>query len=224
MDIHVVIPAAGSGKRFGGKKQFLSLWGKPVLLHSLERFEASPLVKGIVVATSEDEIGFVEECVRKAGLRKVTAVIAGGRERQDSVRLGFEKIPPCDVVLVHDAARPFVTAEMIERLVAAATEVGAAVVGIPVKDTLKREENGRVTETVDRGHVWSIQTPQAVRYDIFQKAIDVAARENFLGTDEAMLVEKAGFPVKIVMGSPYNFKITAPEDLAIAEALKGVLC
>ncbi|QQR79278.1 MAG: 2-C-methyl-D-erythritol 4-phosphate cytidylyltransferase [Deltaproteobacteria bacterium] len=224
MNIQVIIPAAGSGKRFGGKKQFLSLWDKPVLLHSLECFEKSSQVTGVIVVTSEDEIDLVQTLIQRSGLKKVHAVIPGGKERQDSVRLGFYQAPLCDMVLVHDAARPFVSLEMIDRLVQGVQEVGAAVVGIPVKDTLKNVAGGLVKETVDRNPLWSIQTPQAIRYDIFKKAVELSQKENFLGTDESMLVEKAGFPVKIVMGSAYNFKITTPEDLAIAEALKGVLC
>ena len=224
MNIQVIIPAAGSGKRFGGKKQFLKLWDKPVLLHSLEVFEKSSHVKGVVVVTSEDEINLVHQLVADACLKKVHTVIPGGKERQDSVRLGFLKAPVCDVVMVHDAARPFVNLEMIERLIDAVNDVGAAVVGVPVKDTLKRVDQGHVTQTLDRSTLWSIQTPQAVRYDTFKKAVECAQKENFLGTDEAMLVEKAGFKVKVVLGSPYNFKITTPEDLTMAEALKGVLC
>lgn len=223
-NIQVIIPAAGSGKRFGGKKQFLQLWGKSVLLHSLEVFEKSPHVKGVVVVTSEDEINLVHQLVADADLKKVHAVIPGGKERQDSVWLGFLKAPVCDVVMVHDAARPFVSLEMIERLIVAANEVGASVVGVPVKDTLKSVKEGLVTQTLDRSLLWSIQTPQAIRYDIFKKAVECAQKENFLGTDESMLVEKAGFKVKVVLGSPYNFKITTPEDLTIAESLKGVLC
>lgn len=219
MNVQVIIPAAGSGKRFGALKQFLSLQGKPVLLHTLSAFEQSSFIKGICVVTLEKEVVSTQKMIQEEGFKKVHHIIAGGQERQDSVKKGFHALPPCDIVMVHDGVRPFVTQEMIKTLVNTTKESGATIVGLPIKETLKKVREGCVIDTVDRSEIWSIQTPQAFRYDLFARAIQKAETDHFLGTDEAMLVERMGVPVKIILGSPYNIKITLPEDLKIAETL-----
>ncbi len=219
MNVQVIIPAAGSGKRFGALKQFLSLQGKPVLIHTLSAFEQSSLIKGICVVTLETEVSSTQKMIQEAGFKKVHHVIAGGQERQDSVKKGFRSLPPCDMVMVHDGVRPFVTQEMIKTLVSTTKESGATIVGLPIKETLKKVREGCIIDTVDRSEIWSIQTPQAFRYDLLARAIQKAEIDHFLGTDEAMLVERMGVTVKIVLGSPYNIKITLPEDLRIAETL-----
>lgn len=225
MKAFAVIPAAGLGKRFGARKQFLELSGKPVLMHTLSAFERCPAISGVCVAVPQEEIPSVQDMIRQHGLKKVIKTIVGGRERQDSVRLGFQALPPCDIVIIHDGVRPLVTAEVIERTIRGAHEFGGCVAALPVKETMKRvKPDGTVVETIDRSDLWSIQTPQAFRYEIFRRAVEKSVAENFLGTDEAMLVERLGEKVKVVEGSPYNIKVTLPEDLKIAEGfLKCVL-
>lgn len=133
---------------------------------------------------------------------------------------GFEALPPCDLVIVHDGVRPFPTAGMIEKTVSEAMNFGGCIVGVPVKETIKKVDAAlSVKETVDRTTLWSIQTPQAFRYEILQKALTKAKEDRFIGTDEAMLVERIGVKVRVIEGSPYNIKITTPEDLKIAEAI-----
>lgn len=219
MKIHAIIPSAGLGKRFGAAKQFLTLKGKPLLLYALEAFGSFPGIEKICLPVPSVEITATEKLIPKDLLSKVT-VLPGGEERQTSVRLGFESLPPSEVVLVHDGVRPFVSHEMIRRVLEGVEECGACIVGIPVKDTTKRSDpKGMVGETIDRRDLWSIQTPQAFRYEIFKEAIHRSQKDKFLGTDESMLVERLGHPVKIVLGSPYNIKITIPEDLKMAEAV-----
>ena len=214
-----IIPAAGLGKRFGAEKQFLELSGRPVLVHTLQAFEDAPSVASVCVAVPKAEIDSVKKLSEKYRLKKVARVVAGGRERQDSVRLGFEAAGVCDIVLVHDGVRPLVTPEIIEKTVAGAAKFGGCVAALPMKETTKRVANdGVILETVDRGSLWSIQTPQAFRYEIFRRAVEKSVTDGFLGTDEAMLVERLGEKVQVVEGSPYNIKVTVPEDLKIAEA------
>jgi 2-C-methyl-D-erythritol 4-phosphate cytidylyltransferase len=214
-----VIPAAGLGKRFGAKKQFLELAGRPVLIHTLKAFEDSPSVAEICVAVPEPELAAARDMIARQGLKKPILVVTGGKERQDSVRLGFQAVRPSDIVLVHDGVRPLVTSELIEETIAGAAAFGGCVAALPVKETVKKiDAEGRIFATVDRASLWSIQTPQAFRYEIFRRAVERSAQDGFLGTDEAMLVERIGETVKVVTGSPYNIKITNPEDLRIAEA------
>lgn len=219
MKAAAVIPAAGLGKRFGAQKQFLELAGKPVLIHTLQAFEETPDVTGICIAAPEAEIPSVKEMIAKFHIKKVLAIVAGGKERQDSVRLGFEALPPCDVVVVHDGVRPLVTREIIERTIRGAEKFGGCVAALPVKETTKRVGDDRtIIETIDRDTLWSIQTPQTFRASIFRRAVEKSVQDRFLGTDESMLVERLGEKVQVVEGSPYNIKVTVPEDLKIAEA------
>lgn len=219
MKIHAVIPAAGLGKRFGARKQFLELAGRPVLVRTLELFEGHPRIDRISIAVPEAEIGSVREMIARFDLRKIACVVPGGRERQDSVRLGFEALDPCDVVLIHDGVRPLVASEVVERTIESAMAFGSGVAAWPVRETVKRADaDGIVLETVDRNALWSVQTPQAFRYDVFKKAVEKSIQDGFLGTDESSLVERLGIKVKIVKGDARNIKITTPEDLSIAEA------
>lgn len=221
---YAIIPAAGQGRRFGTTKQFQLLEGKPVYLHTLEVFEASPLIQGILLVVPPSEVEAVQMLLGKTSFKKVRKVLPGGKERQDSVRKGFEATPFCDVIVVHDGVRPFVTVPMIEQSIVAAQEFGGSVVGLPVKETTKKvTEDLLVQETVDRSNLWSIQTPQAFRYEILQRAIQKADKDQFIGTDEAMLVERLRerleIKIKLIEGSPTNIKITTPEDLTIASAI-----
>lgn len=210
--------------RMGGHvpKQFLMLGGLPILVHSLLALEAAPCVEAVILSVPEADREFcLREIVTLYGLKKVTKVVAGGAQRQDSVRHGLAAVgEETEVVLVHDAVRPFVTPDMVQRVVEAAAKHGAAVVAIPMRDTVKQVgADGLIERTVDRGHLWLAQTPQAFRLARFQEAHRKAALDGFHGTDDVQLVERLGYPVAVVEGSGDNIKITRPEDLAIGEAI-----
>ena len=219
-----IIPAGGSGRRLkaGIAKQYLLLDGLPVLVHSLKAFEQALVINEIIVVVPESDIKYVrEELIKKNDLKKVTNVIAGGAQRQDSVRNGLAAIDDkCDIVLVHDGVRPFVTEKMINEVVAAAKKDQAASIGVKAKDTIKEtQDNGLVVKTVQRQNIWLTQTPQAFPFAVLKKAYEAAQSDNYYGTDDASLVERIGIKVKMIAGSYDNIKITTPEDLIIAEAL-----
>lgn len=221
MDYTVVLPAAGSGKRMKANKNklLLELFDKPIFLYTLDVFQQDPNCASIWLAVKEDERGLIESYVNQHGFTKVHGYAEGGMERQDSVRACLEAIPPCGIVLVHDAARPFIAPSVISELVAAAQSSGAAIAAVPVKDTIKKAENGIITETVDREQLWMIQTPQAFQYELILAAARAAEKDGFLGTDEAMLVERLDHPVKIVESTYENVKMTTPEDLIYGKAI-----
>ncbi|TWT02721.1 2-C-methyl-D-erythritol 4-phosphate cytidylyltransferase [Planococcus sp. CPCC 101016] len=221
MNYTVVLPAAGSGKRMKADKNklLLELFGKPIFLYTLEVFQRDPNCDGIWMAVKEQERELIESYVKRYDMTKVQGYATGGMERQDSVRACLEAIPPCGVVLVHDAARPFIDREVIARLVEAAKESGAAIAGVPVKDTIKKVDNGIISETVDRNQLWMIQTPQAFRYPLILKAAQAARNDGFMGTDEAMLVERLNYPVAIVESTYENIKMTTPDDLIYGKAI-----
>ncbi len=219
-----IIAAGGSGKRLGSdiSKQYLCLHELPILVHTLNVFEQSDMIQEIVLVAPKGDLAFVREQVaEKYGVTKVSAIVAGGRERQDSVRNALDAVTgPCDVVIVHDGVRPFVTQEMIADVVKAAVEDGAASIGVPAKDTIK-ETNGEniVAATLPRQNLWLTQTPQAFQYDLLCRAYAKAAEDGYYGTDDASVVERTGARVRMIAGSYKNIKITTPEDLKIAEAL-----
>jgi len=224
MELHVLIPAAGMGRRMGcsGNKQYLQLAGRPLLARTLALFEVSPLVASIRLVVPADEIDYCRrEIVARYGCTKVTAVVAGGAERQDSVRLGLEAQPldEAALVLIHDGARPLLDPALIAAVAAAAADTGAAIVAVPVKDTIKQVAAERIVATPDRRCLWAAQTPQAFRYGLIRKAHRQALAAGFAGTDDASLVERLGRPVAVVAGNYRNLKITTPEDLLLAEAL-----
>ena len=213
-----IIVAAGSSRRMKGIDKLLEpLGGRPVVAHSLDAFARHPGIDEIVVVVSESNREAIAELADSvAGGR--TAVVLGGRRRRDSVLNGLQALTAaCEYVVVHDAARPFVDAAMIDAAVAGAREVGAALCAIPVSDTVKRAEpSGRVSSTVTREGLWLAQTPQAFRRDLLLRAHETIDLDV---TDDAALIELLGEPVKLVMGSRRNIKVTLPEDLALAEAL-----
>jgi len=223
MKVSAIIPAAGSGRRMGRPKQWLTLAGKPLLYWTLAAFERCPEVSGVVLVVPGDDLERVRrEIVEPHELRKVRRIVAGGAERQDSVRNGFEILAgsPPDIVVVHDGARPLVTPDILSRAVEATILHGATLVAVPVQDTLKRvNEAGAVLGTLRREGLWQAQTPQSFRYELLEEAYEAAHREGFLGTDEAALVERLGHTVHIVEGSRRNFKVTTPEDIELAERL-----
>ena len=219
-----IVPAAGSGNRMGRElsKQYLSLGGKPILVHTLNVFEKCPLVDALLVVVPPPDVEAVRtEMLPRWNLKKLAGVIPGGKERQDSVRAGIETLDrDTDIVIVHDAVRPFITAKLIEDCIRAAAEEGAATVGVPVKDTVKEVgADGRVMRTCDRNLLWLTQTPQAFRRDIIENAHRAAVRDGYRGTDDTSLVERLGIAVRMIRGDYGNIKITTPEDLVIAEAL-----
>ncbi|KMJ56763.1 2-C-methyl-D-erythritol 4-phosphate cytidylyltransferase [Bacillus sp. LL01] len=221
MKYQVIILAAGQGKRMkaGKNKQFIELQGKPVIIHTLNVFEADPDCEQIKLVINDKEKDIFKELLTLFPIKKVKEIVPGGEERQDSVYNGLNSITSADIVLVHDGARPFISHKVIHNLVETASKEGAAIVGVPVKDTIKRvSKESIVEETVERSSLWSIQTPQAFRYPILKEAHEKAKMENYLGTDEASLVERINVPVHIVEGEYENFKLTTPEDLILAKA------
>jgi 2-C-methyl-D-erythritol 4-phosphate cytidylyltransferase len=239
MKVVVIIPAAGLGTRMApmpgaqGKqkktppsKQFTELGGTPILIHTLRRFAAVEAVSEIWIALRENEIaGFRARLEQEAKdvLKKKVELVTGGEHRQQSVEHALNAIGAAadDVVLVHDAVRPFVTSEIIEEVIDAAKKYGAAIAGLPAVDTVKQvertAEGALIKATIPRAGVVMAQTPQGFRYDVIKKAFDEASADGFLGTDEASLVERSGHEVAVVMGSPRNIKITAPADMELAE-------
>ncbi|PMC34190.1 2-C-methyl-D-erythritol 4-phosphate cytidylyltransferase [Bacillus sp. UMB0899] len=221
MEYQVIIPAAGQGKRMkaGKNKQFIKLNEIPIIIHTLRVFEEHDQCSGIILVINEAEKADFQHLIEIYRLQKVKQLVFGGKERQDSVYNGVRAVENEELVLVHDGARPFITQESIERLVTKADETGASILAVPVKDTIKKVEEGIVTETVERSTLWSVQTPQAFKLKLLLEAHEKARIEGYLGTDDASLLERVGQPVSIVAGDYTNIKITTPEDLYIAEAI-----
>lgn len=218
-----IIVAGGRGTRMGSDipKQLLEIGGKTIIERTLHPFLTCPDIDSIVIVTEQTIVSDVHAIIASVREnKKPVLVIAGGKERQDSVLNGIESLPDdCDVVLVHDAVRPFVTPALISTCVSEAACHGAVCVMRPSPETVKLVENGIVTGTPDRSKVWVAQTPQAFRTDILVKAHKHARKHNIAGTDDCMLVERAGLPVHVVPGTDFNIKITSPADLAIAETM-----
>ena len=214
-----IILAAGKGQRMGTElpKQFLSMGDDMLLTKTIRVFEESSVIQDIVLVTSEDWIGFCKtEIVDREGFRKVRKIVAGGKERYDSVYQGLLACPNADYVFIHDGARPVVTEEILVRTQEAVEKYEACAVGVPSKDTVKIvDEDGFVESTPPRKNVWNIQTPQAFSYPLIRAAYEVVRDNNMTGiTDDAMIIERSRLAkVKLVMGSYYNIKITTPEDM-----------
>jgi 2-C-methyl-D-erythritol 4-phosphate cytidylyltransferase len=237
MKVLVIIPAAGLGTRMApaseGKskkpvssKQFVELGGTPILVHTLRKFAQSPEISEIYVALRANEIpGFrlrLETEFREFSRKKIE-LVEGGEHRQQSVANAMTVVSaePDDIVLVHDAVRPFVTPEIIHEVIQAAKKYGAAIAGMPAMDTVKQvertSEGAVIAATMPRERVVMAQTPQGFRYGVLKKAFDDATADGFLGTDESSLVERSGHKVAVVMGSPRNIKITTRADMELAE-------
>lgn len=220
----VIIPAGGAGRRMGGgiPKQYLSLAGIPILVHTLRRFQGSPVVDEIYLVVPEGDISEVRlNVVERYDFSKISLVVAGGRERQDSVRNALVHVrDEHEIVLVHDGVRPFVTKALIEQVVAGAKEFGAVALGVPVRDTVKRTDSaGRVVKTIQREGLWLVQTPQAFRSTAILAAYERAWADGFYGTDDASLVERTGITVRMIRGDADNIKVTTPEDLERGERI-----
>ena len=239
MKVIVIIPAAGLGtrmspvptgaklkKRSAPSKQFTELGGTPILIHTLRRVAAVDAVSEIWIALRENEIaGFRArlDSEKKDLPKKKIELVAGGEHRQQSVENALNAVAaaPNDIVLVHDAVRPFVTSAIIQEVIDAAQKYGAAIAALPAVDTVKQvertAEGALIKATLPRAGIVMAQTPQGFHYSVIKKAFDEASTDGFLGTDEASLVERSGHKVAVVMGSPRNIKITAPADMELAE-------
>jgi 2-C-methyl-D-erythritol 4-phosphate cytidylyltransferase len=219
----VIIAAGGKGTRMGtkGGKQFLHIDGKTVLERTVHAFENCDAINEIIIVTVKED---VEKCryeiIEKCKFSKVVSIVEGGQERQESVYNGLKAINVnCDIVLIHDGARPFVSDKTIKNSIVAAKEHGAVCVAVPVKDTIKMVSDCFIEKTLERSKLWAIQTPQAFKKSVIIRAHESALKEGFMGTDDAVLAEHIGYKVKIVEGDYFNIKITTREDLAIADAI-----
>jgi 2-C-methyl-D-erythritol 4-phosphate cytidylyltransferase/2-C-methyl-D-erythritol 2,4-cyclodiphosphate synthase len=216
-----VLVAAGQGERLGAgmPKGLVPVAGVPMLARAARALEASPLIEHIVAVVAPGTEALAAESLDRAGCERVRAVIPGGETRQASVMAGLAALGEPELVVIHDAARPLVTVDVIAAVIRAAADAGAASAGVPVRETVKRVASGAVAETVDRDVLWLARTPQAFHTALLREAHTRAAADGFTGADDAVLVERLGRTVRIVEDSPANLKITVPQDLQVAEAL-----
>lgn len=218
MKVSAIIPAAGSGERFGEEKQFKLFSGRPLIFHTLKLFLQSDYIDEIIVAVPSASVDSTHRDVLSMSAGKPVKVVAGGTRRQDSVKNGIDVSDShSTLVCIHDAARPFVTEDLIQRSISACEFADGAVVGIPSKDTVKFSENGLIKETLDREKIWLAQTPQCFHKNKLLQALYNAEKENLIGTDESALMEAMGFSIKLVDGESNNFKITTKDDWIRAE-------
>ncbi|MFY9269713.1 MAG: 2-C-methyl-D-erythritol 4-phosphate cytidylyltransferase [Candidatus Manganitrophaceae bacterium] len=225
--VHAIIPAAGRGERLGGaiRKQFLTIGGLPILVHTLAVFQASPLIDEIICVLPKEEIGFFEGLISAGSLGKIKQLLPGGLRRQDSVGEGLSYLvaggaDPNDLVAIHDGVRPLVTGPLIERVIETAREGGAAVASLPITDSLKRVSSDKIIlDSFPRENIRAMQTPQVFRLGLLQEAYRIAERDRFEATDEAMLVARLGVSIRCVEGSSENIKITTAADLRMAEMI-----
>lgn len=219
----VVIVAAGTGSRMkmGINKQFIKLEGKEIIAYTIEKFYNNSNIEDIVVVVKEDESEFFKKEILDKYNFKNIKIAYGGKERQDSVYNGLKSLDKkCDIVLIHDGARPFVSDKIIDNCIEEVKEHKAIVVGVPVKDTIKVIDNDKnIVDTPNRSVLWAVQTPQTFDYNILLDAYKDAFKSGFYGTDDAMLVERIGYKVKMVEGSYNNIKITTKEDLSVGSQI-----
>jgi len=223
-EVAVVIPAGGVGSRFGARtpKQFLRLGTMPILAATVQHFARHPAVRAVVVAAPEPWVARAGRILGRVVTHTPLTVVAGGRTRQDSVWLALQAAPEdVEIIVVHDAVRPMITRRLVDTVVRAAAAEGAAICALPLTETVKRVRAERVEATLDRSELWAVQTPQAFRADLLREAHETARRHGVVGTDDAMLVERLGHPVRVVRGLAENVKITTPEDLRRARFLAG---
>jgi 2-C-methyl-D-erythritol 4-phosphate cytidylyltransferase len=230
MKVAVILPAAGLGTRMGkgsaektgtSRKQFMLLEGSPILMHTVRKFASSPRVSEIVVAVRGDDVEWVGGMLARGFPGANVRAVEGGNSRQQSVDNALRSIDPAtDLVAVHDAVRPFIEPETIEKVFDEAIETGAAIVGVPAVDTVKQVIRGtshvRIRSTLPREKLVMAQTPQVFRYELLQRAFESARADGFTGTDESSLVERLDVEVSVVMGSDRNIKITKPGDMDLA--------
>ena len=221
MKVGAIIAAAGFGRRMKADrpKQLLALNGIPIIIHTIRKFDISRVIDYIIVTAPRESVIEVNELVKSADFQKPVLVVEGGERRQDSVASGLNHLQPgTDIVAVHDGVRPFVSTDDIENAVRQAERTGAAVLAVPIVDTVKQVEKDVIESTLTREHLVLAQTPQVFRTEILKQAFDRATKDEYYGTDESSLVERLGHPVAIVRGSERNIKITRPSDLSLARA------
>ncbi len=219
MKVLAIIPAAGTGVRMGGgtPKQFLSLEGVPIFIHTLRKFAASNVIDGIFLALRPEEMERARKDIDRERFSKPVRLVAGGASRQETVGRALAEAPATtEMVVVHDAVRPFVELDLIQRVVEAARQHGAAVLGIPSVDTVKQVEQQFIRGTIPRERIVLAQTPQAFRFNLIREAFARAEADGFYGSDESSLVERLDHTVTVLMGSDRNIKITKPSDLPLA--------
>ena len=222
MKVVALIAAAGFGKRMNAKisKLFIPIFGKPILAYTIEKFEQCNFIEKIYLIVNQEEGDFYsKDIILKYNFSKVQELIAGGETRQDSVYNGLKVLDPdTDIVAIHDGARPLIEETIIQESIEAAQEFGAAIAAIPLKDTVKRSgKDFFINETLNRQEIWRAQTPQTFKYSIILSAYHQAYKDKFFATDDAGIVERYGYKVKMIIGSEENIKITTPFDIIIAE-------
>jgi 2-C-methyl-D-erythritol 4-phosphate cytidylyltransferase len=222
MKVYVIIPSGGVGKRVNNSipKQYLKFNNKEIIAYTIEVFQQSNMIDEILISAQKDYFNALEEIKHKYSFMKLTRIVEGGEERQHSVFNALKSLQADndDIVVVHDAVRPLLSQEILTRSIETAKNCGAAVVAIQAKDTLIKGRDS-VISYVDRQEFYYAQTPQVFGYEILHDAMQKAEKENFIGTDESMLVHRAGYKVKIVEGSPLNFKITHQDDIKLFELI-----
>jgi 2-C-methyl-D-erythritol 4-phosphate cytidylyltransferase len=222
MKVVAIIPAAGTGTRMraSSPKQFLTLAGSPIIVHTLRKFAACRLIHQVVVPLRKPDLAQFEGVVEKEGLARLVKLVPGGIHRQDSVFAGLKAVDEdTDIVVVHDAVRPFVEVSLIEAVIFEAEKIGSAIVAVPCTDTVKQIDKNFVEATLPRDKLVLVQTPQAFQYKILKEGFEKAGAENFYATDESCLIERLGYPVSVIRGSEQNIKITKPSDLPLAELI-----
>jgi 2-C-methyl-D-erythritol 4-phosphate cytidylyltransferase len=222
MKVTAIIAAAGAGRRMKADrpKQLFVLNNTPILIYTIRKFDVCRLIDSVIVAAPRESVDEIRALVSAAGFSKPISVIQGGDRRQDSVSTALGHLDPdVTVVAVHDAVRPFVSVEEIEAVVQKAAKDGAAILAVPIVDTVKQVEKDVIDATLAREHLVLAQTPQAFRVEILREAFERARKDEYYGTDESSLVERMGRSVCIVRGSERNIKITRPTDLVLARVL-----
>ena len=220
MGISAIIPAAGQGKRFGKKKQLILINNRPLLFYTLIPFIKCDLINEIIIALPHEDIDFVNKYLIELNYEKKINLIKGGQERQYSVLNAISQTNKNnDIICIHDAVRPFISLEILEKTIESCILNDAAIVAVPSVDTLKKIKKSYVVKTVSRETIWKAQTPQIFKRSILERSLSIAIKSNMNETDESSIVEKAGYKVSIVEGSPLNIKITSEEDWMIANAI-----
>jgi len=220
LGISAIIPAAGQGKRFGKKKQLILINNRPLLFYTLIPFIKCDLINEIIIALPHEDIDFVNKYLIELNYEKKINLIKGGQERQYSVLNAISQTNKNnDIICIHDAVRPFISLEILEKTIESCILNGAAIAAVPSVDTLKKIKKSYVVKTVSRETIWKAQTPQIFKRSILERSLSIAIKSNMNETDESSIVEKAGYKVSIVEGSPLNIKITSEEDWMIANAI-----
>jgi len=222
MYISAVITAGGMGIRMKSSvpKQFLEIAGKPLIVHTIDKFNGLESVNEIVVVVPEKDADRTRKLIKEWSLDKVSAVVSGGSERLQSVQNGISAVSEdTDIILIHDGVRPLVTADDIQKVIDKTIETGAAILALPVTDTIKRVEDNKIVNTLNRNIMWRAQTPQGFRAEIIRKAYEMGVEKRINATDDSQLAEAIGVCVSVVKGSGPNIKITNPDDISVVSFL-----